>query len=189
MTIQQTLILIKPDGVKRGLIGKIITRIEDTGLKVCALKMIWPDEKLTEKHYPLDEEWARGVFDKAKGAADKDGKKFEYSSYKEYGKYIQDLNKNFLKESPVAVMVIKGPHAIEIIRKMVGATEPRTALPGTIRGDLASIESYERCNKDKRAVRNLMHASDTLKSAEREIALWFKPNEIHDYKREDKHFQ
>ena len=189
MPIQQTLILIKPDGVKRGLIGQIITRIEDTGLKLCALKMIWPDGELAEKHYPLDEEWAQGVFDKAKGAADNDGKKFEFSDHKEYGKFIQDSLKDFIQESPVVAMIIKGPHAIEIIRKMVGATEPRSAAPGTIRGDLASIESYEIANKGKRAVRNILHASDSPKSAKREIELWFTPEEIHDYKKEDKHFQ
>jgi len=188
MTIQQTLILIKPDGVKRGLIGKIITRIEETGLKVCALKMVWPDEKMAEKHYPLDEEWAQGVYDKAKGSADKNKKKFEFSSHKEYGKFIQDSLKNFIRESPVVAMVIKGPHAIELIRKIIGPTEPRTAPPGTIRGDLASIESYEKCNKEKRAVRNLMHASDAEKTAEKEISLWFKPSEIHEYARDDKHF-
>ena len=186
--IEQTLILIKPDGVKRGLIGKVISRIEDTGLKVCALKMVWPDDKLATEHYPLDEKWAKSVFDKAKNAAEEENKKFEYVNYKAYGKFIQDSLKNFIKESPVVAMVIKGPHAIELIRKMVGPTEPRIAPPGTIRGDFSSIESYEICNKSKRAVRNLIHASDSLETAEREIELWFKKDEIHDYKKVDKHF-
>ena len=117
------------------------------------------------------------------------GKEFEFSDHIQYGQFIQDSLKNFIKESPVVALVIKGPHAIEIIRKMVGATEPRSALPGTIRADFASIESYEISNAGNRAVRNLIHASDAPETAKREIALWFKPSEIHDYKRHDHHFE
>ena len=183
--MEQTLILIKPDGVKRNLIGKIISRLEDSGLKVCALKMVWPDAKLAEQHYPLDEEWAKAVFKKTKTAFEKENKEFEFSDYKKYGKFIQDSLKEFIRESPVVALVVKGPHAIEIVRKMVGVTEPRQAAPGTIRGDFASIESYERSNADKRAVRNLIHASDSPENAQREISLWFSKDEIHDYEKKD----
>jgi len=182
--IEQTLVLIKPDGVKRGIIGKIISRLEDTGLKICAMKMIWPDSELAVKHYPLEEEWARGVFDKAKSAAEKEKKKFEFEDHQKYGKFIQDSLKDFIKESPVVAMVIKGSHAIELVRKITGPTEPRQAPPGTIRGDFASV-SYEISNKNKKAVRNLIHASDSPKTAKKEISLWFSPNEIHEYPRAD----
>ena len=86
-------------------------------------------------------------------------------------------------------MVLEGPHAIELVRKIIGATEPRQALPGTIRGDFISIESYPVANEKNRVVRNLIHASDSKETAEKEIKIWFKENELYDYRKElDKHF-
>lgn len=179
--IQQTLILIKPDGIKKCLIGKIISRLEDTGLKVCALKMVWPDEELAEKHYPLEEEWARGTFEKARLTAEKDGRAFKPKDYMEFGGKIQSALREYIKESPVIAIIVKGPHAIEIVRKIIGNTEPRQSPPGTIRGDFASIESYQISVSENRAVRNLIHASDSVENAKREIELWFESNEVHDY--------
>lgn len=179
--IEQTLILIKPDGVKRGIIGKIVSRLEDTGLKVCAMKMIWPDDKLAQNHYPLEEEWAKNVFEKAKSTAEKEKRKFIHKDPLKFGEKIQSALREYIKESPVVAMVIKGPHAIEIVRKLVGHTEPRQAVPGTIRADFTSVESYEISDANNRAVRNLIHASDSPETAKREISLWFSPNEIHDY--------
>lgn len=177
---EQTLVLIKPDGIKRGIMGKIISRLEDTGLKVCAMKMVWPDDELAERHYPLEEKWAKGVFKKAKTTFKKEGREFGYKDYKEYGGFVQSKLRNFIKQSPVVAMVIKGPHAVEIVRKVIGNTEPRQAAPGTIRGDFASIESYENANGDRRAVKNLVHASDSPKTAEREIDLWFDKDEVYE---------
>ena len=187
--MEKTLVLIKPDAVSRGLIGKIIGRIEDIGLKIIAMKMIWSDNNLAEKHYFLDESWAKNVYDKTKKTRESAGEPFPFKDHMEYGKMIQSWNINFLKECPVIALIAQGPHAVEIIRKIVGSTEPRQATPGTIRGDYAMVESYALANDKGRVLRNLIHASDAPESAEREIALWFQKHELHNYQKDlDKHF-
>jgi nucleoside-diphosphate kinase len=189
MIIEQTLVLIKPDGVQRNIIGKIISRFEDTGLKIAGIKMVQPTADLAGKHYILDEEWAKKLFNRTKETYEKEGKKVEYNNHIDMGKAIQERNISYLQEGPVVALVIEGPHAIELIRKMVGHTEPRQALPGTIRGDFSSVESYAVSDGKKRSIRNLIHASDTVDNAKREIALWFNKNEVHNYKKDlDKHF-
>lgn len=175
---EKTLVLIKPDGVKRDIIGKIISRFEDTGLKIAAMKMIHVDEKHAGEHYPLDEEWAKAVYEKTRSVYEKENRPMKYNNYLEWGKEIRKRNINFIKEGPVVAMVLEGPHAIEIVRKIVGHTEPRQATPGTIRGDFFSIESYSVSDSEGRSVRNLIHASDSTQNANREIALWFKEEEI-----------
>lgn len=182
MAIEQSLVLIKPDGVKKGIIGKIISRIEETGLKICAMKMVWASEDLAKNHYQLDEEWAKNVFAKTKATYEKSGKPLLYKDHMELGQTIQSWNMKFLKEGPVIAMIVEGPHAIELIRKLVGSTEPRQAAPGTIRGDFASIESYEIADSKQRVIKNLIHASDSQENGKREISLWFKPEEVHSYK-------
>ena len=187
--IEKTLVLLKHDSVSRGLVGKIITRFEDIGLKIIAMKMILPDENLAQNHYFLDEEWARNVFDKTKAGYEKDNKKFPYKDHMELGKQIQSWNMLFLREGPVIALILEGHHAIEIVRKIVGSTEPKSSAPGTIRGDFAMMESYSVADAKSRVLRNLIHASDSVKSADREIALWFKPAEIQSYKKDlDRHF-
>lgn len=189
MTLDRTLILLKPDAVQRGIIGKIIDRFESTGLKVVGMKMVWADEDRAKSHYPLDEEWARNVFDKTKKVYDQEGKEMEYKDHMEFGETIQSWLRKFISEGPIVAMVLEGPHAIELGRKLLGATEPKSALPGTIRGDFASVESYQMADKKKRPVRNLVHASDSKENAEREISIWFSQQEIFSYKKElDKHF-
>ncbi|MEK6894592.1 MAG: nucleoside-diphosphate kinase [Nanoarchaeota archaeon] len=188
--IEKTLILLKHDAVYRGLVGRIITRFEDIGLKIIATKMLLPDEKLAQNHYFLDEEWAKAVYDKTKLSYEKDGKIFPYKDHMKFGKQIQSWNINFLREGPIIAMVLEGPHAIEIVRKIVGSTEPKSSPPGTIRGDYAMMESYAIADVKNRVLRNLIHASDSTKSADREIALWFTQKEILSYKKDlDKHFQ
>ena len=187
--IEKTLVLIKPDAVIRSLIGKIISRFEDTGLKIVGMKMLHADDEIAKRHYPLDEEWAKNIFDKTKKSYEAQGKEFKYQSHIEIGKDIQSWCCNFLKENPVIAMVLEGPHAIELVRKIVGATEPRQALPGTIRGDFISVESYPLANEKKRVVRNLIHASDSKITAEKEISIWFNPEELHNYKKDiEKYF-
>ncbi len=187
--MEKTLVLIKPDAVSRGLIGKIISRIEDIGLKIIAMKMIWSDDKLAQKHYTLDETWAKNVYEKTKKTRETAGEPFPFKDHMAYGKMIQSWNINFLKEGPVIALIAEGPHAVEIIRKIVGSTEPRQANPGTIRGDFAMVESYALANDKGRVLRNLIHASDAPDNAEREIALWFQKHELHNYKKDlDKHF-
>ena len=179
--IEQTLVVIKHDGVLRGLVGEIIARFEKVGLKITAMKMLWAGEKIAENHYQVSDEWAKGVFEKTKKAYEKDNNPFPFKDYKQYGQMIKEWNTGFLKEGPVVAMIIEGPHAIELVRKMVGSTEPRQALPGTIRGDL-TFDSYAIADKKQRPIRNLIHASGDKKEADREIALWFKKEEIHSYK-------
>lgn len=181
--IEQTLVLIKPDGVQKSLIGRIISRFEEAGLKVVGMKMVWPDEKKAKQHYPLDEEWARGSYKRSKEAAEKNKDPFDFKDHKDYGEFVQKGLVNFIQENPIVALVLEGPHSIELVRKMIGHTEPRQALPGTIRGDLASVESYVNANTNNRAVRNLIHSSDNLENANKEIKTWFDKNEVHDYKR------
>jgi nucleoside-diphosphate kinase len=188
--IERTLVLIKPDGVQRSLIGKILTRFEDAGLKIVAMKMVWADKDFATKHYPLDEEWAKQLYKKSKEGYEKSGKKYtRFKDHKDLGDAIQSFLTTFITEGPVVAMVLEGPHSIELVRKMVGSTEPRSAQPGTIRGDFASVESYVVADEKQRAVRNLIHASDSAETAKAEISLWFDEKEIHSYPKDlDKHF-
>lgn len=186
---EQTLVLLKHDAVQRNLIGILIKRFEDAGFKIQAMKMVHANKERAEKHYHLDEVWAQNVFNKTKVAYEKEGKKMDYTDHMHLGKTIQAWNMTFLSEGPVIALVLEGPHAVELVRKMVGSTEPRQAQPGTIRGDFATLESYALADTKKRVLRNLIHASDTVDNAKREIALWFDNKELHQYTKElDKHF-
>ena len=176
---EQTLVLLKPDAVKKNIVGKIISRFEETGLKIVAMKMVWADSELAKNHYVLDEIWAKGVFEKSKSSAEKENRPMKYKGHMEMGKAIQSQNMKFLTESPVIAIVFEAPHAIEIVRKMIGSTEPKQAAPGTIRGDFASIESYAVADANNRVAKNLVHASDSKENAKREIAIWFSPKELH----------
>ncbi|MEK6909030.1 MAG: nucleoside-diphosphate kinase [Nanoarchaeota archaeon] len=187
--MEKTLILLKHDSISRGLVGKIITRFEDIGLKIVAMKMLLPDEDLAKNHYFLDEEWAKNVFEKTKASYEKDNKPFPYKDHMEFGLQIQNWNIKFLREGPIIAIILEGTHAIEIVRKIVGSTEPKSSAPGTIRGDFAMMESYAVADVKNRVLRNLIHASDSPKNADREIALWFSKAEIQSYSKElDKHF-
>jgi nucleoside-diphosphate kinase len=147
----RSLILIKPDGVKRGLIGKIVERLERPGLKIIGMKMVWIDEDFSKKHY--------------KEHVEKD--------------FYKNLEK-FIVSGPIVAIVVEGVEAVENVRKIVGDTEPYKALPGTIRGDFAH-HHVEFTNREKKAVMNLIHASANKKEAEEEINLWFSESELHDY--------
>ena len=175
---EKTFVLIKPDGVRRNIIGKMISRFEDTGLKIIAMKMMQINEEHAGKHYPLDEEWARKVFEKTSVVYEKEGIPMKYRNYLQWGEEIRKRNINFIKEGSVIAMILQCPHAIEIVRKIIGHTEPRQAVPDTIRGDFISIESYALSDSEGRSVRNLIHASDSVENAKREIDLWFKDEEI-----------
>jgi len=154
--IQRTLILLKPDAIQRSLVGRILERFENAGLKIVATKMIWADSKLADKHYN--------------------------DLGKRRGEEVKKRMVQFLTESgPVIAIVLKGVEAVEVVRKIVGGTEPKTALPGTIRGDFAHLSLAYGDSKGK-GVPNLIHASGSIDEAEREIDLWFKPEEIHSYK-------
>lgn len=175
---EQTLVLIKPDGVRKNLSGKIIARFEEAGLKIKAVKLIQASQELVANHYPLDEEWAKSVFAKTKTAYEKLGKPMKFSSHLKLGKEIQSRLQKFLLEGPVIALVVEGDNAIEKVRNLIGHTEPKQAAPGTIRKDFAPDESYEVADKEKRALYNLVHASDSKETAKREISLWFNQKEL-----------
>ena len=178
MEKEKTLVLVKPDGVSRGLMGEVVRRIERTGLKIVGVKMKKADRNIAEDHYQVSEEWAKGVFDKAKVSFEEHGKEFLHTDFMAYGRQIQSWNKEFLQEGRVLALVVEGPHAIQIIRKIVGPTDPSKAPPGTIRGDFL-FESAALANEGGRSLRNLIHASGSVGEAEREIKLWFDEGEVY----------
>lgn len=187
--IERTLVLVKPDGVKRGVVGDIIHRFERAGLKLVGMKMMWVDKAHVAKHYPDDRtELIQGMGEKTLGSYEKYGlDAVEMLGTKdplEIGKIVNAWNKEFLSSGPVVAMVLEGLHAIENVRLMAGATIPTAATPGTIRGDY-SIDSPALANSRKRAMRNLVHASGNQAEAIYEIDLWFKPEELHTYVRAD----
>ena len=177
---EQTFVMVKPDGVQRGLIGEIIRRFERTGLKLAALKFVLADEKKIWEHYNKNDEW----FTK-KGTKIAEDKKAAGQTVNkepiEYGKDIIRQLVTFMTSGPVVMMVWEGNQAAAVVRKITGATEPATSDVGTIRGDL-TVDSYGIAAVDDRAVRNLIHCSENVEDAGREIPLWFTPAEIVDYR-------
>lgn len=153
--IERTLVLLKPDAVKRGVMGEIITRFEKVGMKIVACRLAWVDAAKAREHYTEDITIRRG---------------------EQVRNYLVD----FITSGPVLALVIEGVDAIENVRMMVGPTEPKTALPGTIRGDYSHI-SYKHADEQKKVVSNLIHASADAADAEREIYVWFNNDEIFDY--------
>jgi len=186
---EQTVVLVKPDGVKRGLVGDIIGRFEKAGLKIVAMKMIWVDKDMVAKHYPDDRtEFLKGMGEKTLATYEKYGKdaKEELGTMDplKIGTMVNQWNMEFLTSGPVVAMLIEGLHAIDNVRLIAGNTLPAFATPGSVRGDY-SIDSPALANANKRAVRNMMHASGNLEEAKYEAELWFHKNEIYDYKRTD----
>ena len=149
--MEKTLVLLKPDTIQRSLIGEIISRFEKVGMKIIGMKMAWVDKDFSKKHYKAHVK-------------------------KEFYSGLEAM----ITEGPVIAMVIEGLHSIESVRKMVGGTEPKTAQPGTIRGDYAH-HSYEYTDKKGIAIKNLIHASGNKEDAEYEIKLWFDSGELHSY--------
>ncbi|MCQ4345630.1 MAG: nucleoside-diphosphate kinase [Sulfolobaceae archaeon] len=138
MAVQRTFVMVKPDGVRRGLIGEIISRFERRGMKIVAMKMVKMDRALAERLY--EEHKGKSFFE-------------ELISY--------------VTSGPVVAMVIEADEAVSVVRKMIGATDPKEALPGTIRGDYALSKAE-----------NVIHASDSPEKADREISIFFKENEM-----------
>ncbi|KKU94226.1 MAG: Nucleoside diphosphate kinase [Candidatus Jorgensenbacteria bacterium GW2011_GWA1_48_13] len=178
---ERTLVIIKPDGVQRGLIGEIIRRYEQSGLKLVGLKMVVPTKDFIEKHYLINPEWRRITGEKTIESYRKNGKKPPSDDPIKVTEVILNNLKKYLSSGPVVAMVWQGMHAVGIVRKITGGTEPLTSDVGTIRGDL-TIDSYEVSDVDGRAVRNLIHASGTPEEAEAEIPLWFSEKELLNYR-------
>lgn len=183
---EMTLVLIKPDGVKRGLIGEIIKRFEQRGLKIIALSMERASRAKIDGHYPKNKEWITRLGEKtldtyrAYGLDPK--KEMNTSDPYKIGMKVRDWLLDFMTSGPIVKMVVKGIHAINMVRKLCGETLPYKAQLGSIRGDF-SIDSPAAANKDKRAIHNIVHASENQEEARHEISYWFKKNELHDYKR------
>lgn len=176
--IERSLVLLKPDTVKRGFMGRIISRFEDTGLKIIAMKMVKASEELLKEHYP--DNMIPIVGNKTKTDWDKWGIKYSESA-EEIGEMIIGETRKFIMSGPVVAMVVEGLHAVEVVRKLAGPTGPKDAPPGTIRGDL-SHQSLGYASIQRRGAENLVHASGNVQEAKKEISLWFKPEELHEYK-------
>ncbi|MBS3114239.1 nucleoside-diphosphate kinase [Candidatus Woesearchaeota archaeon] len=149
--IEKSLVIVKPDGVERGLIGEILKRFENAGLKIIGMKMVWIDRKFAEKHYKAHKT-------------------------KPFFKELVE----FITEGPVVAFAVEGVHAVDNVRRLVGDTSPHEAAPGTIRGDFAHI-SMAYASKKKSGGKNVIHASGNKKEADAEIKLWFNKDELHSY--------
>ena len=155
--IQRTLILFKPDAVQRGIVGEILTRFERVGLKIIGTKMIFPNKEHYHKHY-------EGI-----------GKMVTRRGEKAF-----DMALEFMTQGPVIAMVLEGVESVELVRKLVGGTEPKAALPGTIRGDYSHM-SFGYADEHNVGIPNLIHASGSVEEAKQEIEHWFADHEIYDY--------
>lgn len=180
--------MLKPDCIQRGLVGDCIARFEKAGLKVVALKMVRCTKNIAEKHYPDTTEWLKAVGQKTLKTYAEYGldAKADLGTDNdlEIGKIVKKWLVDFICTTPVICMVIEGNHAVDVVRKIIGNTIPLFAQSGTIRGDY-SADSPDLANKKRRPVRNLIHASGDLEEAKREIALWFRDDEIYSIERAD----
>ena len=177
---ERTFVIIKPDGVQRSLVGEIVKRFERTGLKLVAMKLFVADQDRLWKHYNKDDAWYLSKGEKTVKNLEAAGRKIEKSAM-EYGKDIIGALVKFMSCGPVVAMVWEGNQAVNIVKKLVGDTQPLTSAVGTIRGDF-TVDSYDLSNVDGRAVRNLVHCSDQPSEAAREIDIWFNQNEIFNYR-------
>lgn len=178
---ERTLVIIKPDGVQRSLIGEIIKRYERTGLKLVAMKMLVPQKEQVKKHYLVDPNWIVIVGKKSMEAYTKHGETAPFTSPEECGNAILEKNAKYLSSGPVVAMIWEGNQSVAMVRKITGSTEPQSSDVGTIRGDL-TIDSYALADKSNRSIRNLIHASGSPVEAEKEIPIWFDGEEILDYR-------
>lgn len=178
---ERTLVIIKPDGVQRSLIGEIIGRLEKVGLKLVAMKMTIPDRAHVEKHYTLDPEWRRITGEKTiQGYLDKGLEPWTRDPFEVTDRVLRQLQ-DYITSGPVICMIWEGAHCVGLVRKLVGKTEPLASDVGTIRGDYV-MDSYQMSDADDRSIRNLIHASGSVQEAQDEIVHWFNDTEIIDYK-------
>lgn len=183
---ERTYVMIKPDGVRKGLTGEIIRRFEQRDLKVVALEMSQPLFDQMDNHYPKKEEWITRLGEKTKATYEKYGfdliADFGTDDTSKIGPEVRKWVIDFMMSAPVVKMIIQGVHAVDVVRKIAGDTMPYKAAVGTIRGDF-SIDSPVIANKEKRCVTNVVHCSETPEEAEHEIKHWFGDSTIYDYKR------
>lgn len=183
---EKTVLIIKPDGVKRGLVGEIISRIEKRGLKIIALEMVQASRDQVDDHYPKDKAWIKRLGEKSINTYKEHGmspkEELGTDDPDKIGEMVRGWLLDFLTSGPIVKMIVKGIRAVDMVRKIAGPTMPTGAEMGTIRGDF-SVDDAAAANRAKRAVHNIIHASETAEEAEHEIKFWFAPEEIHDYKR------
>ncbi|MEK7639329.1 MAG: nucleoside-diphosphate kinase [Patescibacteria group bacterium] len=176
---ERSLVLLKPDTVQRSLVGEVIKRFEQTGLKISAMKMTVATEAQLLVHYNKSDEWyerkGKGIVEERKAQ----GKPITKEPI-EYGKDIIRTIVHYMTAAPVVALILEGNKAVSVVTKIVGTTEPSTSDVGTIRGDY-TVDSYAHATYENRAVRNLVHQSESPEEAEREIAIWFTENEIMSY--------
>jgi len=183
---ERTYVMIKPDGVRKGLTGEIIRRFEQRDLKIVALEMFQPTHDLIDTHYPKSEEWITRLGNKTLTTYEKYGydamADFNTTDPAKIGPEIRKWLIDYMTSAPLVKMVVQGVHAVDVVRKIAGDTMPYKADMGTIRGDF-SIDSPALANKEKRAVMNIAHCSETPEEAEHEIKHWFGNSPVFDYKR------
>jgi nucleoside-diphosphate kinase len=177
---ERTFVAVKHDGVQRTLVGEIIKRVEQTGLKIVALKMWVPSAEKTAEHYGKDDAWCEKVGQRTVENMQKQGQTPTKPAI-EYGRDVLNALYRYFTLGPIVGFVVEGNKAVDIVKKLVGGTEPTTSDVGTIRGDY-TLDSYDLANVDGRAVRNLVHCSDQASEAEREIKIWFREDELISYK-------
>ncbi len=178
---ERTLVVVKPDGIQRALVGEIIRRYEQAGLKLVGMKMLTVTPEFVEAHYTLDPNWRRITGEKTIATYKKNGQTPPSEDPLAITAVILANLKKYLASGPVVAMVWQGMHAAAVIRKLTGSTEPLSSDVGSIRGDY-TLDSYVVSDVDKRAVRNLVHASGNAEEAAQEISHWFKPEELVDYR-------
>ncbi|MCX7956202.1 MAG: nucleoside-diphosphate kinase [Patescibacteria group bacterium] len=187
MNIEKTLIIIKPDAVKRGLIGKIIETFENVGLKLMAAKMVLPDKEVIKNHYPGTKEWIREMGEKTLVSFKQSGvdvkEKMGTDDPEKLGLFVYERLIKYWQEGPIVVMVWQGPDAVQIARKLRGHTIPLIAQTGTLHSAY-SFDSSTLSVSLNRVVKTFIHASGSIDEASREIAYWFPNIKFKNYKRE-----
>ena len=178
---EKTLVVVKPDGLQRSLVGEVIKRIEQTGLKLVGIKLVVPDEEFVEKHYMLEDGWLEAVGNKSINGYKKAGRKPPIEDPIEAGQFVLNTLKKYMTAGPVVATVWQGANSVGVVRKLVGGSEPMSSDVGTIRGDFM-VDSYTMANDDGRALRNVVHATGTQEEAKREIELWFDEKELINYR-------
>lgn len=186
--MEKTLVIIKHDGVSRGLIGQIISRFERIGLKIVAFEFLESTEDMGNNHYPKTKEWLEKVGNRTLSDYKQRGvdpiKELGTDKPIEIGKLVKKWNVDYLNYGPVLAMILEGPGAVKLVRKLVGDTIPSNALPGTIRGDFG-LDNIDYANKQNRPLYNIVHASGEVSEAKEEISLWFGDSEVFDYRLHD----
>jgi nucleoside-diphosphate kinase len=186
-TVERTVLILKPDALKRALVGEIFESFEKAGLKLLRAKMVQPSEEVIKKHYPGTEEWLREMGEKTVASFKQSGhdvkKKFGTDDTKELGQYIYDRLIKYWQEGPIIVSVWEAPHAVALARKLRGHTIPMLAEPGTLHGRY-SFDSSALSSDLDRVVKTFVHASGSVSEAEREMKYWFGTTEFKSYERE-----